>query len=61
MKDVPEDDFKLLEFVIENPSEMMWYISKGNTNIRIHRDINGEVWCGVRDVRYYEMKSESPS
>lgn len=43
MKDVPENDFKLLEFVIENPSEMMWYISKVNTNIRVHSDINGDM------------------
>jgi hypothetical protein len=33
IKGVPEDDFKLLEFAIENP-------------IRIHRDITGEMGFG---------------
>jgi hypothetical protein len=26
---------------------MMGYIAKGNLNIRIHRDITGEMWFGV--------------
>jgi hypothetical protein len=34
MNDVTEDDFKLLEFVIENPS-------------RIHRDITNEMGFGL--------------
>ena len=38
------DDPELLEFVIENFSEMMGYIAQGNLNIRIHRDITGEMW-----------------
>ncbi|MHC4307337.1 MAG: hypothetical protein ACYSR7_01775 [Planctomycetota bacterium] len=41
------DDYKLLEFVIENLSEMMGYTALGNTNIRIHRDITGEMGFGV--------------
>ncbi len=28
--------------------EMMGYIALGNLNIRIHRDITGEMWFGVR-------------
>jgi len=27
---------------------MMGYIVNGNLNIRIHRDITGEMWFGVR-------------
>ncbi len=26
---------------------MMGYIAQGNFNIRIHRDITGEMWFGV--------------
>ncbi len=32
---------------IENLSEMFWYIARGNLNIRIQRDITGEMWFGV--------------
>ena len=42
------DDPEFLEFAIENFSEMMGYIAQGNLNIRIHRDITGEMWFGVR-------------
>jgi hypothetical protein len=41
------DYYEFLEFAIENFSEMMEYIVQGNLNIRIHRDINGEVGVGV--------------
>jgi hypothetical protein len=41
------DDAEFLEFAIRNFSEMMGYIAKGNLNIRIHRDITGEMWFGV--------------
>ncbi len=33
-----------LEFAIENYSEMFGHINTGNFNIRIHRDIEGEMW-----------------
>ncbi|MHC4138825.1 MAG: hypothetical protein ACYSR1_03035 [Planctomycetota bacterium] len=38
IKDVPEGDFKLLEFAIEN-------------HIRIHRDITGEMGIGWADKK----------
>ncbi len=41
------DDPELLEFAIENYSEMFGYIATGRVNIRIHRDITGEMWFGV--------------
>ena len=46
LSDEIEDD-EFLEFAIKNFSEMMGYIAKGNLNIRIHRDITGEMWVGV--------------
>ena len=46
LSDEIEDD-EFLEFAIKNFSEMMGYIAKGNLNIRIHRDITGEMWFGV--------------
>jgi len=30
--------------------EMFEYIAQGNLNIRIHRDITGEMWFGVDKV-----------
>lgn len=41
-----EDD-ELLGFAIDNMEELLSYIVKGNLNIRIHRDITGEMWFGV--------------
>ncbi len=35
------DDPEFLEFAIENHSELFGYITQGNLNIRIHRDIEG--------------------
>ncbi len=43
------DDEKFLEFAIDNLSEMMGYIAQGDLNIRIHRDITGEMWFGNRE------------
>ncbi len=37
---------ELLEFAIENLCELFSYIINGNLNIRIHRDITGEMWFG---------------
>ena len=41
------DDEGLLEFAIENFSELFGYIASGIVNIRIHRDVEGEIWFGV--------------
>ena len=41
------DDHKFLEFAIENLDELLSYIESGRVNIRIHRDITGEMWFGV--------------
>ncbi len=41
------DDPEFLEFAIENLDEILSYIINGNLNIRIHRDITGEMWFGV--------------
>ena len=35
------EDEEFFDFAIDNLSEMMGYIAKGNLNIRIHRDITG--------------------
>ncbi|KKM17038.1 hypothetical protein LCGC14_1679790 [marine sediment metagenome] len=39
-------DTELLNFAIENISELFGYIAQGNLNIRIHRDITGDVVWG---------------
>ncbi len=41
------DDTEFLEFAIENFDELFSYIDSGRINIRIHRDITGEMWFGV--------------
>lgn len=41
-----EDD-ELLGFAIDNMKKLLSYIAEGNLNIRIHRDIEGEMWFGV--------------
>lgn len=41
------DDAEFLGFAIENLSEMMGFIALGNQNIKIHRDITGEMWLGL--------------
>jgi hypothetical protein len=41
------DDPEFLEFAIENFSELFSYIATGRVNIRIQRDITGEMWFGV--------------
>ncbi len=40
-------DPEFLEFAIEHYSEMFGYINTGRVNIRIHRDVTGEMWFGV--------------
>ncbi len=41
------DDPELLSFAIDNFNEMLNYIIDGITNIRIHRDIEGNIWFGA--------------
>ncbi len=40
-------DTELLNFAIENYTELFLYIKDGIINIRICRDITGEIWFGV--------------
>jgi hypothetical protein len=44
------EDEEFLNFAIENLEELLSYIAKGNLNIRIHRDITGEMWFGVDNL-----------
>ncbi len=41
------DDSEFLEFAIENLDELFSYIINGNLNIKIHRDITGDMWFVV--------------
>ncbi len=41
------EDEEFLNFAIEHLEELSSYIINGNLNIRIHRDITGEMWFGV--------------
>ena len=43
------DDEEFLNFAIDNLEEILSYIINGYLNIRIHRDITGEMWFGVRE------------
>ncbi len=45
------NDEEFLEFAIDNLDELFSYIINGNLNIRIHRDITGEMWFGVAKVK----------
>ena len=42
------EDEELLGFAIDNMEELLSYITKGNLNIRIHRDITGEMWFVIK-------------
>ncbi len=41
------DDTELLNFAVENVSELFGYLATGRVNIRIHREITGKMWFGV--------------
>ena len=41
------DDQEVLEYAIDNFSELFDYIASGRINIRIHMDIEGVMWFGV--------------
>ncbi len=40
-------DQELLNFAVENISELFGYLATGRVNIRIHRDVTGGMWFGV--------------
>jgi len=40
------EDPEFLNFAVENISELFGYIATGRVNIRIHRDVTGEMWFG---------------
>ncbi len=40
-------DTEFLNFAVENISELFGYLATGRVNIRICRDITGEIWFGV--------------
>ena len=44
------EDEELLDFAIDNLEELLSYIAKGNLNIRIHRDITGDMWWGRVEI-----------
>ncbi len=37
-------------FAIKNISELFGYIATGRVNIRICRDVTGEIWFGVGEI-----------
>ncbi len=49
------DDEEFLEFAIENYTELFLYIEDGIINIRICRDITGEMWFGCGVVVKYKL------
>ncbi len=44
------DDPEFLNFAVENISELFGYLATGRVNIRLHRDITGEMWFGVGQI-----------
>jgi hypothetical protein len=40
-------DPEFLDFAVEHISELFGYLATGRVNIRICRDITGEIWFGV--------------
>ena len=46
-KILSDEDEEFLEFAIDNLEELSSYIINKKLNIRIHRDITGEMWFGV--------------
>ncbi len=41
------EDEEFFDFAIDNFEELFSSIVQGNLNIRIHRDITGELWFGI--------------
>ncbi len=46
------EDEEFFDFAIENLEELTSYIINGNLNIRIHRDITGDMWCVMGVILY---------
>jgi hypothetical protein len=46
------DDPEFLNFAVYNISELFGYLATGRVNIRICRDITGEMWFGVGRVLF---------
>ncbi len=40
-------DTEFLNFAVENISGLFGYLATGRVNIRIHRNVTGEMWFGV--------------
>jgi hypothetical protein len=43
-------------YAIENYSEMFLHIEDGKINIRIHRDITGEMWFGAGELFLFHFE-----
>ncbi len=48
------EDEEFFDFAIENLEELSSYIINGNLNIRIHRDITGEMWFGGELIFFFQ-------
>ena len=46
MQEILSDEIDDADFAIDNLEELSSYIINGNLNIRIHRDITGDMWGG---------------
>ncbi len=49
------DGPEFLSFAIANFDELSSYIASEKTNIRIHRNIEGEMWFGVYNKRNFTI------
>ncbi len=45
-------DTEFLNFAVKNISELFGYPATGRVNIRIHRDITGEMWFGWGNIHH---------
>ncbi len=45
------DDLEFLNFAVYNISELFGYLATGRVNIRICRDITGEMWFDVDKIQ----------
>jgi hypothetical protein len=51
------EDEELINFAIDNLDELFSYIAKGNLNIRMHRDITGELFDALDYDRISYMEN----
>ena len=49
LRDEIEDE-EFLNFAIDNLEELFSHIINGKLNIRIHKDITGDMWFGVDKI-----------